>query len=353
MTQPSTFNRVLGTGESPTINVGIYGATGYAGYELIGLLRQHPQINIVFATSRTYAGQRLSDVFPTLDDLPLVAADDAEPGKCDVVFCCLPHGTTIPTVVAALGAGTRVIDLSADFRLHDAGLYPEWYKHTHSAPELLGSAVYGLSERYRETIRDARLVANPGCYATSILLGLLPLAERGLLTDQVIVDAKSGVSGAGRSLALKNHFAEANENFSPYKIGHTHQHIAEIEQELGELGEAVHVIFSPHLLPVNRGILSTMYVRLPRDLDEAAVRGMYAERFGNEPFVHLLPQNQLPTLAHAVRTNRCAVQVQPVDDRGNWIVTSVEDNLLKGAAGQALQNMNIMFGFNEVLGLPQ
>lgn len=335
------------------IKVGIYGATGYTGYELIGLLRQHPEVTIRFATSRSYAGKRLSDAFPTVDALPLVAAEEADPADCDVVFCCLPHGTTITTVVEALQAGARVIDLSADFRLRDPQLYDRWYKHTHSAPALLDSAVYGLPERYRESIQSARLIANPGCYPTAVLLGLLPLAEQGLLDGQVIVDAKSGVSGAGRSLSLKNHFVEANENFSPYKIGHAHQHIPEMEQELAAAGAPLHMLFSPHLLPVNRGILATIYVRLPRDIDEGSVRNFYAERYRDEPFVHLLPAGQLPALAHAVGTNRCLVQVQCVDDRGNWIVTAVEDNLLKGAAGQAVQNMNIMFGFDETTALPR
>ncbi len=334
------------------INVGIYGATGYTGYELIGLLRRHPEVKITFATSRSFAGKRLSDAFKTVDNLPLIGAEQADPGACDVVFCCLPHGTTVPTVQAALAAGTRIIDLSADFRLHDGAAYDRWYKHTHTAPELLDQAIYGLPERYRAALGDARLVANPGCYPTSVILGLLPLAEAGLLPDQVIVDAKSGVSGSGRSLSLASHFVEVNEDFSPYKIGHVHQHIPEMEQELAAAGGQVHVLFSPHLLPVNRGILSTIYVRLPRDVDAASVRGLYAERYDPEPFVHLLPPGKLPALAHAVYTNRCVVQVEPADDRGNWIVTAVEDNLLKGAAGQAVQNMNCMFGFAETTALP-
>ncbi len=334
------------------INVGIYGATGYTGHELIKLLRQHPAVQIAFATSRTFAGKRLSDAFATVDDLALVDGDTTTPSGCDVVFSCLPHGSGIPTVAAALQAGVRVIDLSADFRLHDASHYDQWYKHHHTAPDLLPEAVYGLPERYRAQIRTARLVANPGCYPTSVILGLLPLAEGGWLGEQVIVDAKSGVSGAGRSLSLKNHFAEANENFSPYKIGHAHQHIPEMQQELAAAGCATHIIFSPHLLPVSRGILSTMYVRLPTNLDPERIRHCYAERYKDEPFVHLLPAGELPTLAHAVGTNRCVVQVQPADDRGNWIVTAVEDNLLKGAAGQAVQNMNIMFDFDERTALP-
>jgi N-acetyl-gamma-glutamyl-phosphate reductase len=201
--------------------------------------------------------------------------------------------------------------LSNDFRLRDPHQYNTWFKHPHGAPELLEEAVYGLPELYRERIVGARLVANPGCYPTSVLLALIPLAEAGLLDGQVIVDAKSGVSGAGRSLSLKTHFAEANENFSPYNIGHSHRHIAEMEQELAAAGsKPVHVIFAPHLLPVNRGILSTCYVRLPSDLTLDAVRDLYAKRYRGEPFVRLLPAGQLPTLTHVVHTNLCVVGLQ-------------------------------------------
>lgn len=334
------------------MRVGIYGATGYTGFELIRWLGRHPEAEIAFATSRTYAGQRLSDAFPITDDLRLVDTADADPAGCDVVFLCLPHGpTTIGTAQEVLAAGSRVIDLSNDFRLRDPQIYAQWFKHPHTAPELLDEAVYGLPEIYREQIATARLVANPGCYPTSVLLALLPLAQAGLLDGQVIVDAKSGVSGAGRSLSLKTHFVETNENFAPYNIGHSHRHIAEMEQELAAAGAPVHVIFSPHLLPVNRGILSTIYVRLAQDLAPDHVRSLYAERYTGEPFVRVLPQGQLPTLSHTTHTNRCVIGLHQVDERGNWIITSSEDNLVKGASGQALQNMNIMFGLPETMGL--
>lgn len=337
------------------MKIGIYGATGYTGFELIRWLRRHSAAEIKFATSRTYAGKRLSDAFSTTDDLPLVDSSEADPSAVDVVFLCLPHGeTTIKTAMEVLAAGARVVDLSNDFRLHDPATYEQWFKHAHGAPELLNEVVYGLPELYREQIRGARLVGNPGCYATSIILGLLPLAEAGVLPAQVIVDAKSGVSGAGRSLSLKTHFAETNENFAPYNIGHAHRHIAEMEQELGATaGSPVHVIFSPHLLPVNRGILSTMYVQLPRDLGPDAVRALYTERYQHEPFVRVLPSGQLPTLQHTVHTNLCVINLQQVDDRGNWIIMSSEDNLVKGASGQAIQNMNVMFGVPETTGLHQ
>jgi N-acetyl-gamma-glutamyl-phosphate reductase len=341
------------SGWSNIMRIGIYGATGYTGLELIRWLRRHPQAEIVFATSRSYAGQRLSDAFPTTDDLPLVDGSAADPASVDVAFLCLPHGpTTIATATEVLAAGARVIDLSNDFRLRDPESYAAWFKHAHGAPDLLAQAVYGLPEVYREQIKSARIVANPGCYPTSVLLALLPLAQAGLLDGQVIVDAKSGVSGAGRSLSLKTHFVEANENLAPYNIGHTHRHIAEMEQELAlAAGSPVHVIFAPHLLPISRGILATIYVHLPADLSFDTVRERYAARYDREPFVHLLPPGQPATIQHTVHTNRCAIGLTQADDRGTWIITSSEDNLVKGASGQAIQNLNVMFGLPETMGL--
>lgn len=335
------------------MRIGIYGATGYTGLELISWLRRHPQAEIVFATSRTYAGKLLSDAFPTTDDLRLRDASGVDAGAVDVVFLCLPHGdTTINTARQVLDAGARVIDLSNDFRLRDAAVYETWFKHPHGAADLLEQAVYGLPELYREQLRTTRLVANPGCYPTSVLLGLLPLAEAGLLDGQVIVDAKSGTSGAGRSLSLKTHFVEVNENIAPYSVGHNHRHIAEMEQELfAAAGAPIHVVFSPHLLPVNRGILSTMYLQLPRDLQIADARTLYEQRYGDEPFVRLLPEGTLPTLRHTAYTNSCVVNLQRVDERGNWIGMSSIDNLAKGASSQAVQCMNIMFGLAETTGL--
>jgi N-acetyl-gamma-glutamyl-phosphate reductase len=329
------------------VRIGIYGATGYTGFELINLLQHHPQARIVFATARSAAGKTLAEVFPTTLDLPLISAEEADPAATDVVFCCLPHGTTAPTVQQALEAGTRVIDLSADFRLRRAEEYARWYGNPHPAPELLAEAVYGLPECYRDAICTAQLVANPGCYPTSVILALHPLVRAGLLADQtVIADSKSGVSGAGRSLALKTHFGEAHENFSAYNIGHSHRHIAEMEQETG-----LHVIFSPHLLPVFRGILSTIYVTVTPGTDPDIVREAYGI-FADEPFVQLLPPGRLPELRHAVHTNRCVLGLQPVDvAAGRSIIVAVEDNLIKGASGQAIQNMNLMFGLDETLGL--
>jgi N-acetyl-gamma-glutamyl-phosphate reductase len=329
------------------ITVGIYGATGYTGLELIRLLHRHPHTRIVFATARSAAGQKLSDIFPTTLDMDLIAAEEADPTRADVVFCCLPHGASAPIVQQVLAAGPRVIDLSADFRLRDPQAYARWYGLTHAAPELLEQAVYGLPECYRERIRGARLVANPGCYPTTVILALHPLVQAGLLADQtVIADSKSGVSGAGRSLSLKTHFSETHENFSAYNIGHSHRHIAEMEQETG-----THIIFSPHLLPVVRGILSTIYVSLHPGTDQSALHEAY-RLFDDEPFVRVLPDGRLPELRHVVGNNLCVIGFKVVDvAAGRAIIVSVEDNLIKGASGQAIQNMNLMFGLEETTGL--
>ncbi len=337
------------------VRVGIFGATGYTGYELVNILLRHPQAEIVFATSESSAGGKLSDIFPCPWDFPLIGLADAPLNQVDVVFLCLPHGASMDAVRRVRTAGVRAVDLSADFRLRDAVAYRRWYGHEHSAPELLREAVYGLPELHRGAIRGASLVANPGCYPTSVILGLYPLVRAGALADRrIIADSKSGVSGAGRKPTLTTHFVEAHDNFSPYNIGHTHRHIAEMEQELNLAdgnGSGFYVIFSPHLLPVNRGIVSTIYVRLAPGWTMEQVRGLYEEAYGDEPFVHLLPPGQVATLRHTVNTNRVAIALTPVDGSDTLIVTSSLDNLIKGASGQAVQNMNLMFGLDERMGL--
>jgi N-acetyl-gamma-glutamyl-phosphate reductase len=337
------------------VRVGIFGATGYTGYELVNILLRHPQAEIVFTTSESNAGGKLSDIFPCPWDFPLIGLADAPLDQVDVVFLCLPHGASVDAVRRVRTAGVRAIDLSADFRLRDAAAYHRWYGHEHSAPELLREAVYGLPELYRGAIRNAGLVANPGCYPTSVILGLYPLARAGALADRrIIADSKSGVSGAGRKPTLTTHFVEAHDNFSPYNIGHTHRHIAEMEQELnraGGDGSGFYVIFSPHLLPVNRGIVSTIYARLSSAWTMEQVRELYEEAYGDEPFIHLLPPGQVATLRHTVNTNRVAIALTPVDGADTLIVTSSLDNLIKGASGQAVQNMNLMFGLDEKMGL--
>ena len=335
------------------VNVGIYGATGYTGYLLVRLLSNHPEAFIRFGTSENSAGQVLSDVFPCPYDLKLVRADDARLDDIDVAFLCFPHAESMEMVRRVLDAGVKAIDLSADFRLHDAKTYERWYNVPHTAPGLLAEAAYGLPEIHRGAIRAARLVANPGCYPTSVILGLYPLALNDLIADKtVIVDSKSGVSGAGRGLKLASHFVEVNENFSPYSIGHSHRHLTEMEQELNRTETGPYqVIFSPHLLPVNQGILSTMYVTVRDGYDQAQLLDLYRKTYAGEPFVQVLPAGRLATLRHVVNTNRCAISVTQVGDSNRFIVVSTIDNLLKGASGQAVQNMNVLFGFDEQDGL--
>ncbi|MDI7275149.1 MAG: N-acetyl-gamma-glutamyl-phosphate reductase [Anaerolineae bacterium] len=335
------------------IRVGVFGATGYAGYELVRLLRGHPAARLVFATSEQSAGGRLSDVYPCFDDLELVSAEEAPLGEVDCVFCSLPHGASMGTVRRARRAGLRVVDLSADFRLPDAALYERWYGAPQQARELLAEAVYGLPELHRERIRAAGLVANPGCYPTSVILGCYPLAREGLLVDgHVVADAKSGLSGAGRSPSLTTHFCEADENLSPYNLGHVHRHVPEMEQELERAaGQPVRVTFVPHLVPLNRGLLSTLYVRVPPARDVASLRALYQQVYAREPLVRVLPEGKVATVRWAEWTDRCVLSLHDAGHPGEVIIVSAIDNLGKGAAGQAVQNMNVMFGLPETAGL--
>ncbi|NTW97780.1 MAG: N-acetyl-gamma-glutamyl-phosphate reductase [Oscillochloris sp.] len=331
------------------VRVGIYGATGYTGFELIKLLVRHPEIEIAFATARSAVGQRLSDIFPTLIDQPLVGVEQADLRGVDLVFTCLPHNTPdlIPLIQTALAAGVRVIDFSDTFRIADLDAYARWRQKDHPAPELQSAAVYGLPELHRDQIRTARLVANTGCYPLTAILPLYPLASAGLLADgTVIVDSKSGVSGAGRSLSLKTHFGETHETFSAYSVGRTHRHLPEMEQETG-----LHIIFSPHLLPVYRGILSTIYVNVRPGVSPEQVRAAY-DIYANEPFVTLLSAGRLPELRHVANSMNLVIGVQPVEpERGSYILVCCVDNLVKGASGQAVQSMNLMLGIEETAGL--
>ncbi len=337
------------------IRAGVIGATGYTGFETVQLLARHPAVELAFVTAHSDAGKRVSDLYPVPVDLVFQRLEEVRLADADVLFLALPHAAAADVAVEALAAGCRVIDLSADFRLRDADRYAAWYDHTHPAPHLLSEAVYGLTEWARDEVRHARLVANPGCYPTSILLALAPLLHAGLLQGATIIaDSKSGVSGAGRQARIGSLFAEVSENLKPYSIGRRHRHVAEIEQELAALARMAApagFIFSPHLLPVTRGILSTIYVPLPESWSAAALRTLYQERYGGEPFVWLLHEGEHATLAHTVRTNRCAISLHSVPEQGQLIIVSTIDNLLKGAAGQAVQNMNVMFSIEETLGL--
>lgn len=349
------------------IRVGIFGASGYTGYELIKLLANHERAEVVLATSQSYAGQRISDLYPCPPalggrgkrfDLPLTDVNEvwAESTplseRIDVAYFCLPHGESMPMVKRVREAGVRAIDLSADFRLHDTAVYSEWYRKEHVAPEMLDEAVYGLTEVYRKQIVGAELVANPGCYPTSVLLAVYPLAQGGHIAEgRIIADSKSGASGAGRKPRLGSLFCEVNEDARPYSIGRAHRHLPEMEQELSAWsGGAMRVTFSPHLLPVTRGILSTAYVTLEAGWSVERLVELYQEAYAEDVFVHVLPSGRLAALADAVYTNRCAISFAHAGG-DDFIVASAIDNLVKGASGQAVQNMNVMYGLDEAMGL--
>ena len=332
------------------ISAGVVGASGYTGIELVRILGRHPAISLEFVTSESSAGARLTEIHAAAPPITLRALEDISFASVDIVFLCLPHGVSAPTAVRALNAGCRVVDLSADFRLHNEATYRRWYGVDHPAPALLKEAVYGLTEFARERLPGARIVANPGCYPTSILLPLRPLLDANLIVGTVIADSKSGVSGAGRAPKQHTHFVEVADNFSPYNIGRSHRHLPEIEERLAAWhASPPELIFSPHLLPVPRGILSTIYLPLPDGVREEDVRKHMVGAFGDEPFVVLLPPGELATLAHVNLTNRCVIGL--VQSGNTLIITSAIDNLIKGAAGQAVQNMNVMFGFPETGGL--
>jgi N-acetyl-gamma-glutamyl-phosphate reductase len=332
------------------LEVGIFGATGYTGAELVKLLARHPDVQLGFASSESYAGQRLTALYPAAPDVPLIAPGDARLDQTDLVFLCLPHTASAPIARQALDSGARVIDLSADFRLRDPALYAKWYQAIHPAPELLAEAVYGLTEVARPDLASARLVANPGCYPTSVLLPLRPLLQASVISGAVVVDAKSGVSGAGRTPQPSTHFVEVADNLKPYKIGRSHRHLPEMEQALGWWSDSPpELIFAPHLLPVSRGLLSTIYVPLAEACSFQQIRMLFDQAYGQEAFVSILPEGDVATLAHVVHTNRCAIGVMSLGS--SLILTSAIDNLLKGAAGQAVQNMNVMCGFEETAGL--
>ncbi|GAB4574504.1 MAG: N-acetyl-gamma-glutamyl-phosphate reductase [Anaerolineae bacterium] len=330
-----------------TITVGIYGAAGYTGQELVRLLTHHPRVTLRFATSNQDAGQPVPGTALTYQP-----HDAVSPAGVDAVFLALPHTASAPVAAEALQGGTKVIDLSADLRLDTPEAFEAWYGVAHPAPELL-PVPYGLPELYRAAIIGADVVANPGCYPTATLLGLAPLLQSHALAADapIIVDAKSGVSGAGRTPKPTTHFVEVFGNLSPYNVGRVHRHTGEIEQEIGKLnGKTGPLIFSPHLLPVDRGLMATIYVTLAGPWAAGSLQALYAESYGAEPLVEVLPAGQLATLKHAVHRNLCAISITPVTDM-QVIIVSVIDNLLKGASSQAVQNMNLMFGLPETMGL--
>lgn len=335
------------------VRVSVAGASGYAGGELVRWLARHPRVELAHLTAFREKGRPLADVFPNLrgfgsHTLNGTGWEEMAAGS-DVVFLALPHGAAIEAAPILLERGARVIDLGADFRLKDPATYARWYGSEHGAPEHLGEAVYGLPEANRVAVREARLVANPGCYPTAAALALLPLLRAGVSNGPVIVDAKSGVSGAGRNPSAGTHFSEVNENVKPYKLGN-HRHGPEMEQTFAAAGAPVPVYFAPHLAPMTRGILATTYVPLTRDLGSDEALALYRNAYRNEPFVRVL-ETELPQTKATLGSNFCDVAVRVDPERKLAIAVSAIDNLVKGAAGQAIQNMNLMFGFPETEGL--
>ncbi|MBC6440063.1 MAG: N-acetyl-gamma-glutamyl-phosphate reductase [Rhodospirillales bacterium] len=336
------------------LRVAVLGASGYTGAELLRFAVEHDGIEIAALTADRRAGEPVGAVYPHLAHIALpdmVAIDDVDWSGIDAVFCCLPHGTT-QEVISGLPEHVKVVDLSADFRLYDTAVYASWYGGEHRAPELQKTAVYGLTEIRRDAVRDARLVANPGCYTTAAELPLIPCLEEGLIgTDGIIIDAKSGVSGAGRSPKEGNLHTEVSEGIHAYGIA-SHRHTPEIDQELSEAaGEPIQVTFTPHLMPMNRGILATTYVTMKDGATADDLRGALARRYEGEPFTRLVPQGQAPATRHVRGSNLCLIGVFADRVPGRAILVSALDNLVKGASGQALQNMNVMAGFEETKGL--
>lgn len=337
-----------------SISIAILGASGYTGAELIRLLKNHPHARITLLTGDSQAGKPVGEVYTHLrfSGLPdLISLEAVDYTNIDLVFCCLPHGTT-QSVIAALPAHVRVIDLSADFRLNDVATYAQWYGHAHLAPDLQKMAIYGLTEHARACVKTARLVANPGCYPTSVQLPLIPLLQEKLIhAHDIIIDAKSGMTGAGRGAQVNHLYTEISEGVSAYSIG-AHRHAPEIEQGLSSAaGEEVIVSFTPHLMPMNRGILSTIYVSMQGGVSVEQLKAALNKAYADEPFVHILP-DRFRVFTHAVRgTNHCHINVFADRMKGRAIIVSAIDNLVKGASGQAVQNMNVMFGVPETLGL--
>jgi N-acetyl-gamma-glutamyl-phosphate reductase len=334
------------------IKVGIVGGTGYTGVELLRLLAGHPQVELRAITSRADAGTPVSQMFPSLRghvDLAFTHPDEAHLTECDAVFFATPNGIAMQQTRALLDAGVRVIDLAADFRIKDIAEWEKWYGMTHACPDLVAEAVYGLPEVNRAKIRHARLVANPGCYPTAVQLGFIPLLEAGLVEESsLIADAKSGVSGAGRKAEIPTLFSEASDNFKAYGVS-GHRHLPEIRQGLASVSnKQVGLTFVPHLTPMVRGIHATLYGRLKKDAD---LQALFEQRYANEMFVDVLPAGSMPETRSVRGSNICRIAVHRPQGGDTVVVLSVIDNLVKGAAGQALQNMNIMFGLPEAAGI--
>ena len=338
------------------IKIGIVGGTGYTGVELLRLLAIHPHAELTAITSRGEAGLPVADMFPSLRgfvDLAFADPATADLSSCDVVFFATPHGVAMSQAQALLKANVKIIDLAADFRLQDTAVFEKWYKMPHSCPDVLGEAVYGIPELNREQIKSAKVIGNPGCYPTTVILGLAPLLEAGLVdfSAPIIADAKSGVSGAGRKAEVATLFAESSDNMKAYGVS-GHRHHPEIHAQLTQLsGANIDFIFVPHLIPMIRGMLSTIYVKLTDAGQTADLQALYEQRYANEQFVDVLPAGNMPETRSVRGSNQLRIALQKQANTGYLTVVAVQDNLVKGAAGQAVQNMNIMFGFDEHCGL--
>jgi len=337
------------------IKVGIIGGTGYTGVELLRILSAHPQVALSCITSRSEAGTPVTEMFSSLRghvDLLFTDPSDSLLEQCDVVFAATPNGVAMTHARGLLKAGVKIIDLSADFRIKDVALWEKWYGMTHAASELIDQAVYGLPEVNRKEIASAQLIANPGCYPTAVQLGFLPLIEAGIVDLQsLIADAKSGISGAGRKAAVGSAFSECSDSFKAYGVS-GHRHLPEIKQGLASAaGKPVGLVFTPHLLPLIRGIHATLYAKLEdKNVD---LQGLFEERYAGEQFVDVMPPGSHPDTRSVRGTNMCRIAVYQPQDGNTAVILSVEDNLVKGAAGQAVQNMNIMFGLDESTGIDQ
>jgi N-acetyl-gamma-glutamyl-phosphate reductase len=336
------------------LKAGVIGASGYTGVELLRILSAHPAFEVALATARQYAGEPIDSLYPSLAGTCSGSFEQFDPESaaetCDVFFLGLPHGEGFKAAAALANYGKPVVDLSADFRLEDRAEYEKWYGAAHGAPELLSDAVYGVPEINRDEVASARLTANPGCYPTAALLGLYPLARAGMLKGQVVVDAKSGVSGAGRSLTLATHYPQIADGMQPYAVS-GHRHLPEIRGQLKKLGAEVDVVLAPHLAPMNRGILCTTYLRIEGAADRVGLRALYENAYNGESFVRLLPDGDYPQTKAVQGSNNCQVALEFPDGGSTLVVMSAIDNLVKGAAGQAVQNMNLMCGLEETAGL--
>lgn len=338
------------------IKIGIVGGTGYTGVELLRLLAIHPHAELTSITSRGEAGLPVADMFPSLRgfvDLAFADPATADLSSCDVVFFATPHGVAMSQAQALLKANVKIIDLAADFRLQDTAVFEKWYKMPHSCPDVLGEAVYGIPELNREQIKTAKVIGNPGCYPTTVILGLAPLLEAGLIdfSAPIIADAKSGVSGAGRKAEVASLFAESSDNMKAYGVS-GHRHHPEIHAQLTQLsGATIDFIFVPHLIPMIRGMLSTIYVKLTDAGQKADLQALYEQRYAHEQFVDVLPAGNMPETRSVRGSNQLRIALQKQANTGYLTVVAVQDNLVKGAAGQAIQNMNIMFGLDEHCGL--